>query len=165
MLPSAHPSPKLKRHLDRFSRFCTAHGRVSSGMPGHVLFPKKIVPSHGVIWTPFNTCFLGSTRVHNPNSISIRSAGFAQLSAHNPYTLQCLENVSFPWESDPQLIRVPWAHPSPQPKRNLDRFSRFFRGSLLWLTDRQTTLLCNNRPHLRGCGLIIISGQSRPNLT
>jgi len=29
-----------KRHLDRFSHFCTAHGKVSSGMPGHV-FPLK----------------------------------------------------------------------------------------------------------------------------
>jgi len=31
VLPSAHPSPKLKRWIDRFSRFCTAHGRVSNG--------------------------------------------------------------------------------------------------------------------------------------
>ena len=29
-----------KRHLDRFSHFCTAHSKVSSGIPGHV-FPLK----------------------------------------------------------------------------------------------------------------------------
>jgi len=29
MLPSAHPSPQPKRKIDRFSRFCTAHGRKS----------------------------------------------------------------------------------------------------------------------------------------
>jgi len=29
MLPWAHPSPQLKRHLDQFSHFCTAHGRAS----------------------------------------------------------------------------------------------------------------------------------------
>jgi len=45
MLPSAGRSPQPKRYLDRFSRFCTAHGTVSSGMPGHVLSP-KIAPSH-----------------------------------------------------------------------------------------------------------------------
>jgi len=29
MVPWAYPSPHPKRHLDRFSRFCTAHGRES----------------------------------------------------------------------------------------------------------------------------------------
>jgi len=29
---------------------------------------------------------------------------------------------------DPHLIMVPWAHPSPQPKLHLDRFSRFCRA-------------------------------------
>jgi len=29
-LPSAHPNPQPKRQIDRFSRFSTAHGRVSS---------------------------------------------------------------------------------------------------------------------------------------
>jgi len=33
---------------------------------------------------------------------------------------------------------VPWAHPSPQPTRHLDRFSRFCRAHY---SDRQTTLL------------------------
>jgi len=44
MLPWAHPSHNPKR----FSRFCTAHGRVSLGMS----FPLKIVLLHGVSWTP-----------------------------------------------------------------------------------------------------------------
>ena len=34
---------------------------------------------------------------------------------------------------------VTWAHPSPQPNRHLDRFSRF--RSAHYVTDRQTTLL------------------------
>jgi len=29
MVPWVHPTQHLKRHLDRFSRFCTAHGRAS----------------------------------------------------------------------------------------------------------------------------------------
>jgi len=29
VLPSVHPSPQTKRQIDRFSCFCTAHGRKS----------------------------------------------------------------------------------------------------------------------------------------
>jgi len=50
----------------------------------------KIAPSHGVIWTPSpsNTRFLGPIQAHNPDSISIVSAVFAQLTAECPYKLQ-----------------------------------------------------------------------------
>jgi len=37
------------------------------------LSPKKLPVNMG-IWTPSNTLFLGPTRVHNPNGISIGSA-------------------------------------------------------------------------------------------
>ena len=40
-------------------------------------FPLKIAPSHGEIWTASATRFLGPTRVHSPNGISIGSAIFA----------------------------------------------------------------------------------------
>jgi len=33
------------------------------------------------------------------------------------------QNCPFPWE-----YTVPWSHPSPQPKRHLDRFIRFCRA-------------------------------------
>ena len=36
--------------------------------------------AHGRIWTMSNTCFLGPTRVHNPNCVSIGSAVFAELT-------------------------------------------------------------------------------------
>jgi len=49
MLASAHPSPQPKRHVDRFSRLCTAHVRVLSG-----------------IWTPSNTRFPAHPTQH-PN--------------------------------------------------------------------------------------------------
>ena len=77
VLPSAHPSPQPKRQVDRFCHFCIAHGRVSSGMPGHVLSPNNFTRA---IWAPSNTCFLGLTRIHNPNDISIGSAVFARLT-------------------------------------------------------------------------------------
>ena len=41
MLPSAHPRTQPKWPIDRFSHFCTLHGRVSSSMPGHVLSPNN----------------------------------------------------------------------------------------------------------------------------
>jgi len=37
----AKPSPQPKRQIDQFSHFCTAYGRVWSGMPGHVHSPNN----------------------------------------------------------------------------------------------------------------------------
>jgi len=69
----AHLRLKPKRHVDRFSSSYTAHGEVSSGMPGHAFSPK---------------------------------------------------NYPFAWSDlDPHLT-VPLAHPSPNPKRHLERFNR-----------------------------------------
>jgi len=81
VLPLANPRPQPKQQMDRFIRFCTAHGRLSSAMPGHVLSPNSC---------PFaNTCFLGLTWVHNwANNISIGSAVFAQITTECRYTLQ-----------------------------------------------------------------------------
>ena len=42
--------------------------------------PSKLPVRMRGIWTPSNTWFLGSTRVHTPNSISIDSAVFAGLT-------------------------------------------------------------------------------------
>jgi len=42
--------------------------------------PLKIAPSHGGIWTPSNTWFLGPTSVLNPNGIAIGAAVFAGLT-------------------------------------------------------------------------------------
>jgi len=44
-------------------------------------FPLKFAPSHGWIWTPSNTWFLGPTRVLNPNGISIGATVFAGLTS------------------------------------------------------------------------------------
>ena len=43
--------PKPKRQIDRFSRFCTAHGRKSLYLQWASL-SSKIAPSHWGIWTP-----------------------------------------------------------------------------------------------------------------
>ena len=62
--------------------------------------PQACQPFPCRIWTPSNTWFLGPTRAHNPNGISIGSAVFAQLAAERPYTLQWAavypQNYPFP---------------------------------------------------------------------
>ena len=92
VLPSARSSPQPKLQIDRFSHFCTAHGRMSSGMPRHVLSPNNC-PFAWVTWTLCNTCFVGPTRVHNPNAISINSAALhstvhVRVSSGMPFLLK-----------------------------------------------------------------------------
>jgi len=89
-----------------------------------------------------------NTQVHNPNGISISSAGCAGLTAACLvyFTIGCpfSPKLPFPWETwslDPIYSVVPWAHPSPQPKRHLHRPSHFLQGSRLWQTDQQSMLL------------------------
>jgi len=48
VLPSTHPSPQPKRQIDRFSRFCTAHGRKSLYFTVGNPFPKIAPPDEGI---------------------------------------------------------------------------------------------------------------------
>ena len=50
VLPLAHPSPQLKRQIDRFSRFRTAHGRKSVYFTMSAPFSQNCAFSWG-IWT------------------------------------------------------------------------------------------------------------------
>jgi len=107
------PANQIKWHLDLFSHFCTAHGRVSSGMHGRVLSAKTC----SLVWgsgLPSNTCFLGSIRVHNPNGISIGSAVFAQLMAQSCrrcHVCPSPQNCPSHGESEPHLIRCSMGPP------------------------------------------------------
>jgi len=88
---------------------------------------------------PSNTCFLGPTRVNNPNGISIRPATLAQLNVVSSGILGHVLSLKIaPWYggSGPHLIRGSWTFPSPQPKRHVDRFSRF--AGLTTVTNRPT---------------------------
>jgi len=71
-------------------------------MPGHVLSPENCRFSRGDLDPDLiNTCFLGPTRILDPNSISISSAIFTQPTAEHLYTLQWAalspQNCSFSW--------------------------------------------------------------------
>jgi len=63
--------------------------------------PKLPIAFPWGIWTPSDTLFLGPTRVHSPNGVSIDSAAFAVFTAERPYTLQWVafspKNCPFPW--------------------------------------------------------------------
>jgi len=66
-------------------------------------------PSRVGIWTPSNVCFLGPTRVHIPNGVSVASVFFAQLMAESLYTLQWV--ARFPSSKLPLHTRI-WTPPS-----------------------------------------------------
>jgi len=140
VLPLAHPTPQLKRKINQFSHFCTAHNIVLSGMHGHVLSPNNChlhggyVPhSHGG-HGPHLIRFLEPTQVvlksiRVINDVSTGSAMFAQLTAECRYTLQ--QAASYPLTITPShggsgslSNRIPMAHLSPLPKWHLDQFTR-----------------------------------------
>jgi len=104
--------------------------------------------------TPSKTCFLGPTRVHIPNVISIGSAIFTQLTARSAYTWQWA--TTFPLKTapshgdlDPIWYMVPWVYRSAQPRWHLNRFSLFYRAHYRDTpTGRPCYSICNNRLHV-----------------
>jgi len=97
----------------------------------------KIFPSHGESGPLSSSWFLGPIQAHNPNSISITSAVFAQITAEFPCTLQWdthfpLQNCPFPWWD---LDRHLWDGSLGPPKSSTQTASRqvkpFLQGSLV----------------------------------
>jgi len=103
---------------------------------------------------PHLTRFLRHIWAHkNPNGISISSAIFAQITTECPYTLQW--DAHWPFKITP-------THGGPGPhlihgslgptKSSTQTASRsvqpFLQDSLMWQTNRHTTVLGNNRLHL-----------------
>ena len=78
-------------------------------------------------------------RVHNPNGTSIGSVIFAQMTAacllYNVLPFSPVKIALPMLASGPHVIAyvVHWAHPSPERKWQLDRFSRF--AGLTSVTD------------------------------
>jgi len=104
MLPSAHPSPQLKRHLDWFSRFCKAHGRVSSACRS-MSFPLQNCFFTRGSGSSSNTCFLCP-----PKSITQTASQSVQPFLHSSLQSDIRralspQNCHFPWGSGPRLTR------------------------------------------------------------
>jgi len=144
--PSAQWSPQPKRQIDRLSRSCTADGRVclyfTMGAPMH-----RNCPGTGGSGPLSNAWCLRPMWAHNPNGTLV------QLSLHRwLYNVPVLYNGSpispsklpfFMEWSGSHVIHGSFAHPSPEPKWQLYRFSRFAGLTTVTdsQTDRQTTLL------------------------
>jgi len=95
VLSSANPSPQPKWQMDRFSHFCTAHGRVSSACPT-MSFPLIIAPPHGRSGPQLIRASLGQ-----PESITQMTARSVQ-----PFLQSSCQSVSG------QCQRACWACPS-----------------------------------------------------
>jgi len=127
VLPSAHSSPQTKRQTDRFCHFGTAHDRVSSGMPGHVLSPNNCLFAWG-IWVHILHASLGPAE-----SITQTASRSVQPFLHS--SRQCrraCRSMSFPLKiapfcagSVPHLISGFLGPQTQHPKRKLNRFSVF----------------------------------------
>ena len=142
------PESTTKRQIDRFSCFCTSHGRKSLCFTMGAPFPKNCSFPRG-IWTPSNTRFLRPIRAHKPNGISIGSVVFAQMTIQCPYTLQW--DAPFPSENCPFIWGI-WILSNtwfPGPTRVLNSNGISIGSAVLAgltnvtdrQTDRQTTLL------------------------
>ena len=122
MLPWVHPSPNPKRHLDRFSRFCTAHGRVTILHNRPPLFALKIVPSHGDLNSNLIHGSLGPPESSTETAFWLVLPFFAQLTAEFPILYNGSHfplKIAPPNESGPHLIHGSLAPVSPQPKWHL----------------------------------------------
>ena len=143
-----------------FAQFTSECLRACRGTP----FPKNCPFSRGFV-SPFNTWFLGSTRLSIPNGISI---GYVQsfCTAHGRKYLYFIMGAPFPkiapsnGVSGPHLIHDSLCPSKPTNPNGISIGSAVFVG-LTSMTDRQTDRsrysVGNNRPHLRvvlRCGLI-----------
>jgi len=137
--------------------------------------PQKLAHSHGTSGPPSNTWFVGPTRAHSPNGISISSAFFVGLTAKRLYTLQWI--ALFPkiaqlapchggiWT--PSLMHDSLSPHSLEPKRRLDRFSRFCRAydcdrQTNGQTDRATRSV--SRIHVRSTAIRPNNNSTKPTL-
>ena len=105
VLLSAHRSPPPKRQIDRFSRFCTAHGRKFLYFRIGDTFPAT-VPSRWGHLDPHLThdsLDLGPIRADNPNDIWIGSAVFAHITA------ECHYRPTLQWDA-PSPLKITHSH-------------------------------------------------------
>ena len=135
MFHSAHLSPKPKRQIDRFSRFCTAHSSLRT-LQWETLSPKLALLMGNLdphlIHDALGECY---PTIRHHGCCSCFRTGDRKVSV---YFTMCRtfapSKLPLPMRDlDPQYNMFSWAHPSPQPKQRLDRFSHF-----CCVTDRPT---------------------------
>jgi len=126
----AHSSPQPKRQSNRFTHFCTAHGRKCLRYNGRP-YPQEFYFPMGDL-DPLSNTIPWAHESSEPKQDIDRFSHFCtddcRVSLY--FTMVCPfppQNCRFPcgmwtWKM------VPWAHLSPQPQRHLDRFSRICRA-------------------------------------
>ena len=135
VIPSAHPSPQPKRQIDRFSHFCTAHGRLSSGIPGHVLSLNNCSFAWG-IWASSNTASLDPPESITQTAFTDRFSRFC-IRVSSGMTGHALSPQNCPFPRGSGTPSSTWFL-GPIQVHNPNGISEsFLKGSLLW----QTTLL------------------------
>jgi len=107
----------------------------------------KIAPSYGWFGPPSNTWYLGSSRVLNPNDMSSGSPVFCATHSkvslyfrmgHSPPPSKLLLHMG---DVDPYVIHGSLSPPESSTQTASWLVQPFLQGSLVWQTDRQTTLL------------------------
>jgi len=145
VLPSAHPSPHPKWQIDRFSCFCTAHGRKSLYFTMGALSP-KIAPSMGDLNPHLTHDSLGLSEptthraslpvlpfLHRwPHSVPILYNGY------NGTPLFPVTITPSHGGSGPHLIFGSVGPPVFSPQMATQSVQPFSQGSLVWQTDRPT---------------------------
>jgi len=121
VLPSTHPSWQPKRQIDRFSRFCTAHGKVSS----HTLAPPG---EYDWNCSSFGSAHQSPQPKRQIDQFNRFYTTHGRKSLYFTMGDTFLKNCPFSWGIWTTSDSIPWASPSPQSKRHLDRFSHFCRA-------------------------------------
>jgi len=126
---SATPACLKRRSVQPF---CTAHGRVSPGMPGHVLSHKNC----SLVWID-----LDSHLIHGclgpPESTPQTASRSVQPFLHSSQTViehvgacPSRKNCPFPWGSGPHLIHSSFGPPDSVPQTASRSVQPFFHSSL-----------------------------------
>jgi len=102
----AHPSLHPKRHIDRFSRFCTSPIVSRYFTMRRYVSPPQIIPSFGGLGPSCNTWYIRPTQVIIPNGITIGIAVFEWPQMHR--TMHCQ------WGGKPPKLPLPlrFRHPA-----------------------------------------------------
>jgi len=144
--PSAHSSPQPKGQVDRFSRFCTAHGRKCRAyILQWATLSTRIAPSHGDLDPYLTHDALGPCEpttqtaprsvqpcLHRwPHSVPILYKGLPVSPSKLPLPMG---------GSGPHVIHGSLGPPESWTQTATRSLQPFLQGSLVWQTDRQTTL-------------------------
>jgi len=134
-----HLSLQHKQHLNAFSHFSITHGRVSLGMPGHVLSPKNC-PFPWGIWTPIQHMVPWTHPSQNPKQHLDRVSRLC--TSHGG---QCLCFTM----GRPSLQKLPIPTEDLDPTRVLNPNNILIGSAILTrVTDRPCCLVGTNRQHL-----------------